>query len=58
MESIAILMRNRIDFFRKESMPINNVSMVGGFSESKVWPQILADVMEVPVNLIQGENAA
>lgn len=57
MESMAKLMRNKIDFFRKEGMPINNVAMVGGFSESKIWPQILADVMEVPVNLIQGEYA-
>jgi xylulokinase len=57
MESMAILMRNKIDYFRNEGMPIHNVSMVGGFSESKVWPQILADVMEVPVNLIQGEYA-
>jgi len=57
MESMAKLMRNRIEYFRKEGMPITNVSMVGGFSESKVWPQILADVMEVPVNLIEGEYA-
>lgn len=57
METMAKLMRNRIDYFRNEGMPINNVSMVGGFSESKVWPQILAEVMEVPVNQIQGEYA-
>ena len=57
MESMSKMMRDRIDYFRKEGMPISHVSMVGGFSESKVWPQILADVMEVPVNLIQGEYA-
>jgi sugar (pentulose or hexulose) kinase len=54
---MAKLMRKKIDYFRNEGMPINKVSMVGGFSESKVWPQILADVMEVPLNLIQGEYA-
>jgi xylulokinase len=57
MKSMAKLMRNKIDYFRNEGMPINKVSMVGGFSESKVWPQILADIMEVPLILVQGEYA-
>jgi len=55
MECMAKMMREKIAYFRNAGIIINNVTMVGGFAESKVWPQILADILEMPVNLIQGE---
>ena len=57
MESISFMMSEKINYFRREGLATTKISMVGGPSESKVWPQILSDVLGLPVNLIQGEYA-
>jgi xylulokinase len=57
MESISFVMRKKIDYFRNEGLVTTKISMVGGPSESKIWPKILADVLGLPIELIQGEYA-
>jgi xylulokinase len=57
MENMSFVMQKKIEYFRKEGMSTTNISMVGGPSESKVWPKILADVIGLPLKLIQGEYA-
>lgn len=57
MESMAYLMSSKINYFKDNGMTINNITMVGGFSESQVWPQILSDIIGLPVRLIHGEFA-
>ncbi|MCK9410782.1 MAG: FGGY family carbohydrate kinase [Prolixibacteraceae bacterium] len=57
MESMAFVMREKIEYFREEGMSATNISMVGGPSESKIWPKILTDILGLPIKLIQGEYA-
>jgi xylulokinase len=57
MESMSFVMRKKIEYFRKEGLVTRKISMVGGPSESKIWPKILADVLGLPIELIQGEYA-
>jgi xylulokinase len=57
MESMSFVMRKKIEYFRKEGLSTTKISMVGGPSESKIWPKILADVLGLPMELIQGEYA-
>jgi sugar (pentulose or hexulose) kinase len=57
MESMAKMMYEKIENLRNAGMDINNVTMVGGFSESKIWPRIIARIFRMPVKLIRGEFA-
>lgn len=57
MESIAKMMLEKINDLRIAGMKANVVTMVGGFSESKIWPRVLADIFGMPVRLVNGEFA-
>ncbi len=57
MESMAHLMSDKVNYFKENGLTVDSITMVGGFSESKVWPQIMSDVLGLPVRLIQGEYA-
>ena len=57
MENMAFLMKKKIAYFQRVGMPVRKITMVGGPSESKIWPKILADVIGIPINLINGEFA-
>lgn len=57
MESMAKMMNEKIENLRIAGMDINHVTMVGGFSESKIWPRIIAGILRMPVKLIHGEFA-
>jgi xylulokinase len=57
MESMSFVMLKKIEYFRNEGLATTKISMVGGPSESKIWPKILTDVLGLPMELIQGEYA-
>jgi len=57
MESMSFVMRKKIEHFRNEGLVTIKISMVGGPSESKIWPKILTDVLGLPIELIKGEYA-
>jgi xylulokinase len=57
MESAAFEMRLKISEFGKKGVATEQMTMVGGPSESRVWTQIVADVTELPIRLINGQTA-
>ncbi|MFH1904430.1 MAG: FGGY family carbohydrate kinase [bacterium] len=57
MEGVAYKMRERIEKLSSAGIAANNITMVGGPSESPIWPQIFSDVTGLEVKLLNGETA-
>jgi xylulokinase len=53
MEGAAYELRWALERLRQAGRPIDAMWMVGGATESPLWPQIVADVTGVPVSLPQ-----
>jgi xylulokinase len=58
MEGIACDLRWAIDEIREAGVPVAELTMVGGAAKSPVWPQIVADVLHVPVTVPVHRDAA
>ena len=58
MEGIAYELRWVIQEMREAGLEVADLTMVGGAAESEVWPQIVADVVGVPVALPSSKQAA
>ncbi|MBN1292785.1 MAG: hypothetical protein JXB48_13170 [Candidatus Latescibacteria bacterium] len=48
-EGVALANRRHLDAFSKSGISVSKVIMIGGGAKSFVWPQIVADVSNVPV---------
>ncbi|MDR0718215.1 MAG: hypothetical protein LBF78_01165 [Treponema sp.] len=58
MEGTAYAMRNVMDYFRGSgTVPVNAI-MTGGVSNSSIWPQIVADVLEMPIEVPEHQDVA
>ncbi len=57
MEGVAYKMRERIEKLSSAGIAANNITMVGGPSESPIWSQILSDVTGLELKLLNGETA-
>ena len=57
MEGIAFEMKTRMDSYAKAGIPAERITMVGGPSESPVWPQIVSDVTGLELRLVGGQAA-
>ena len=57
MEGVAYKMRERIEKLSFAGIAAGNITMVGGSSESPIWPQILSDVIGLELKLLNGQNA-
>ena len=49
MEGCAFLMKGRLDTLCGGTAPVGKVVLTGGPTRSPVWPQILADVLNIPL---------
>ncbi len=58
MEGIAFELRWVMEKVRKAGMKADQFKMVGGAAESTIWPQIVADVTDIPVVLPKVKQAA
>lgn len=58
MEGIALELRLVLDEVRKAGVKTDRLKMVGGAAESPLWPQIVADVTNIPVILPEVKQAA
>ena len=58
MEGIAFELSWAIDEIRDHGIAIDTLKMVGGAAESPLWPQIVADVTNLPVVLPTERQAA
>ena len=56
MESAAFELRWLLEPVQKAGLPVDRLWMVGGAAQSPHWPQILADVTGMPINLPQYDN--
>ncbi|MCU0521075.1 MAG: FGGY family carbohydrate kinase [Anaerolineae bacterium] len=58
MEGIACELRWAIEEIRSHGVTVDELTMVGGASESPVWPQIVADITHLAVTLPAERQAA
>jgi xylulokinase len=58
MEGTAYAMRNVMDYFRGSgTVPVNAI-MTGGVSNSSIWSQIVADILEIPIEVPDYQDVA
>jgi sugar (pentulose or hexulose) kinase len=57
MEGTAFLLKMRMDSVARGMRPTQSVTMVGGPSETCPWPQIVCDVLGLPVDTVYGSCA-
>ena len=57
MESVAYLLRDNVEALRGMGCRINEIRSLGGASKSKLWLQIKADVLNVPVTVTECAEA-
>jgi len=58
LEAIAFQYVGTIDLFKRFDVDVRNISMVGGEAKSKLWNQIKADVLGVPIKIPEVTDAA
>ena len=56
LESAAFELRWALQSIQQAGLPIERLWMVGGAAQSPHWPQILADVLGIPIRLPQYDN--
>lgn len=49
VEGVAFIHKYHIDFLRNAGLPLEVIRLTGGIAKSRVWNQIFANVMRVPV---------
>lgn len=57
-EGVAFVNRIHFDLFRQAGLRVGKLIMIGGGTKSTIWPQIVADVCNVPVELPRIQEAA
>ena len=57
MESVAYLLRDNVEALRAMGCRISEIRSLGGASKSKLWLQIKADVLNVPVTVTECAEA-
>lgn len=57
MESVAYLLRDNVEALRAMGAKITEIRSLGGASHSRIWLQIKADVLNLPVTVTECEEA-
>jgi xylulokinase len=57
-EGVAFVNRIHFDLFRQAGLRVGKLIMIGGGTKSSLWPHIVADACNVPVELPQMQEAA
>lgn len=52
VEGVAFIHKYHIDFLRNAGLPAHVVRLTGGMAKSRVWAQIFADVVQLPVEIV------
>jgi xylulokinase len=58
MEGVTFELRWAIDDIRDHGVTADTLKMVGGATESRIWPQIVADITALPVTVPAARQAA
>lgn len=56
LEGVSFALRDCLEIVRQEGIGINNLTVCGGGSKSKLWCQILADVFNLEVKTLVNEQ--
>ena len=48
-EGVAYIHKYHVDFLKNAGLPLDTIRLTGGIARSKVWKQIFADVLQVPI---------
>jgi xylulokinase len=56
MEGVALSLRHLIEIFAELDHPIDEIALSGGATRTPGWPQILADVCQLPVSVYSGQE--
>ena len=57
MEGTAFELKRKVQELAKAGIPAKRITMVGGPSESSVWPLIVSEILGLELRLINGQNA-
>jgi xylulokinase len=57
-EGVAYVNRMHFDLFRQAGLRVGKLIMIGGGTKSSIWPQIVANVCNVPLELPRIQEAA
>lgn len=57
MEGTAFEMRRKIEDLTTAGIPARRIAMVGGPTESPIWPRMVAEITGLELRLINGQNA-
>jgi sugar (pentulose or hexulose) kinase len=58
MEGTGYAMRNVVEYFRSSGTTPINAIMTGGVSNSPIWSQIIADILEMPIDVPACQDVA
>ncbi len=58
MEGVALEVRRLAELSAGLGVPFSSLKMVGGAAKSPLWPQVVADVLGIPVRLPRATEAA
>lgn len=58
LESIACVMKRNLDVLKVSNIEVKEVKALGGGSKSALWNQIKADVTNIPITTVQGQDTA
>jgi xylulokinase len=56
MEGVAYSLKYLIDIFNSCGEPIHEIAVAGGGAITKGWPQIIADVCQIPICICTGQE--
>lgn len=58
MEGVAYSMRDCLLEFQKYNISLGNCRLIGGGAKSKVWRQIMADVLDMPLSYTKSNDSS
>lgn len=58
MKGIALEVKRKIQFMEEAGIPIRKIKMVGGCAKSSVWPQIVSEILSLPLLITENLETA
>lgn len=58
MEGISYSMRDCLEEVKAQNIPVNEYRVIGGGAKGKVWRQILADVLAMPLTITKDNDSS
>lgn len=58
LEAVGFGIRHNLEALAEEGVKVNRINAVGGGTKNLAWMQIIADIAEVEIHIMQGNNGA